>query len=216
MAYRLPNGSTFDFAATYGAAVTVSAISNANPAVVTTTSAHGLSDGDVIVLTSGWSKLTGRTYEVSNASGSTFSLEGIDTTNTQRYPAGAGAGSFKEVASWVQIPQITGVAFAGGEQQFYTFNFLEDDEERQLPTSKSPSSMTLTVADDPAQPFVPVVEEADQTKEPQAQRLNLPNGDKIYYYAIATITSTPTLTFNELMTRDISLSLQGRITRTSA
>lgn len=213
MAYRLPNGSTFDFAATYDTAVVVTGISNANPAVVTAP-AHGYADGDVIVLTSGWTKLTSRTYEVSDVTTNSFSLAGIDTTNTSRYPVGAGAGSSVKVATWVQIPQITGVTFSGGEQQFYTFNFLEDDEERQLPTSKSPSSMTLTVADDPAQPFVPVVEEADLTKEPQAQRLNLPNGDKIFYNSIATITSTPTLTFNELMTRDITLSLQGRITRT--
>lgn len=213
MAYRLPNGSTFDFAATYGTDVVVSAISNANPAVVTTASAHSLSDGDVVVLTSGWTKLTNRAFKVSAASGSTFTLTGIDTTSTSLYPVGGSAGSVRKVLTWVQIPQITQVDFAGGEQQFYTFAFLEDDDERQLPTSKTAVSMTLTVADDPAQPYVPIVEAADLDKQARVQRLNLVDGSTILYNSVATITSTPTLTRDELMTRSISLSLQGRINR---
>lgn len=217
MAYRLPNGSTFDFASTYGVEIAVQSISNANPAVVSAT-AHGLVAGDIVVLTSAWTKLTNRAFKVGTVTTDTFVLVGVDTTNTSRFPTGAGAGqgSVREVTAWVQIPQITEVAFSGGEQQFLTFAFLEDDEERQLPTSKSPSSLTLTVADDPDQPFVPVVEEADFDKEPRVQRLNLVNGDTILYNSIATITSTPTLDFNELMVRTITLSLQGRITRYSA
>ncbi len=217
MAYSLPNGSTFDFAAGYGAAVDVASISNANPAVVSA-AAHGFLEGDVIVLVSAWSKLTNRAFRVGEVTTGTFELEGIDTTNTQLFPtgAGAGAGSAREVTSWVQVAQITEVAFSGGEQQFLTFAFLEDTDEKQIPTSKSAVSMTLTVADDPEQPFVPVVEAADLDVQPRVQRLNLVNGDIILYNSIATISSTPTLNRDELMTRDITLSLQGRITRYQA
>jgi len=215
MAFTLPNGSTFDFAASAGTAVAITAITNANPAVATA-AGHDLADGDVIVVTSGWSKLTGRTVRVTDVTTDSFALEGINTTNTQRYPAGAGKGSFSQVLTWVQIPQITEVATSGGDQQFLTFGFLEDDDDRQIPTTKSPASMTLTVADDPSQPYVPVVEEADEAKEVRAQRLNLPNGDQILYNSIPSITSTPTLSRNNLMTRAISLALQGRVTRYSA
>ncbi|WP_040263667.1 phage tail protein [Pseudomonas massiliensis] len=215
MAFTLPNGSTFDFAASAGTAVAITAITNANPAVATA-AGHGLDDGDVIVITSGWSKLTGRTVRVTDVTADAFALEGINTTNTQRYPAGAGKGSLSQVLTWVQIPQITEVATSGGDQQFLTFGFLEDDDDRQIPTTKSPASMTLTVADDPTQPYVPVVEAADEDKEVRAQRLNLPNGDVILYNSIASITSTPTLSRNNLMTRAISLALQGRVTRYSA
>lgn len=217
MAYALPNGSTFDFAAGYGTTVAVQSISNASPAVVSAT-AHGFIAGDVIELTSAWSKLTNRAFRVGTVTTDTFVLEGIDTTNTQLFPTGtgAGAGSAREVTSWVQLAQITEVSFTGGEQQFLTFAFLEDQDEKQIPTSKSAVSMTLTVADDPDQPFVAVVEEADIDVQPRVQRLNLVNGDIILYNSIATISSTPTLNRDELMTRDITLSLQGRITRYQA
>lgn len=215
MAYRLPNGSTFDFASEYSEAIDVVSISNATEAVVTTATEHGFADGDIVALDSAWLRLTGRSFRIKDASASTLTLEGLDTTNTTVYPSGtaAGTGTIRAVENWIQIPQITEVTFTGGEQQFYTFGFLEDTDDRQIPTSKSASSMALTVADDPEQPFVPVVEAADLDGETRVQRLNLVNGDIILYNSIVSFTSTPTLTRNELMTRTITLSLQGRITR---
>lgn len=213
MAFRLPNGSTFDFAATYGPEITVTSISNANPAVVTTATPHNLEDGDIVVLTTGWLKLSGRGFRVVDAEGSSFKLENVNTTSTVRYPSGVSAGSVKGVLTWVNVPQITEVASSGGEQQFYQFGFLEEDEDRQIPTTKSPSTLTLTVADDPDQPYVPVIEAADELKEERLQRLNLVNGDIILYNSIASISSTPSLTRNQLMVRTITLAQQGRVTR---
>lgn len=215
MAFTLPNSSTFEIAASYGSAVDITAISNASPPVVTA-AGHDLEDGDVVVLEVGMARLTNRAFRVIDVDEDTFALEGIDTTNVQRYPVSAGVGTARQVLTWVQIPQITEVTTSGGDQQFYTFGFLEDDDDRQLPTSKSPATMTLTVADDPAQPFVPVVEAADEDKQPRVQRLNLPNGSVILYNSNTSITSTPALSRNNLMTRQISLALQGRIARYSA
>ena len=215
MAFRLPNGSTFDFAESYSDDVTITAISNANPAVASAT-AHGFVEGDIVVVTSGWVKLTGRAFKVGTVTADTFQLLGVNTTSTQSYPAGVSAGSAKSVDTWVNIPQITEVASSGGEQQFYQFGFLEEDEDRQIPTTKSPSTLTLTVADDPSQPYVPVVESADELKEERIQRLNLVNGDIILYNSIASITNTPSLTRNQIMVRTITLAQQGRVTRYKA
>lgn len=212
MAYRLPNGSTIDVASEYNEVSEVS-ISNANPAVVTST-AHGLEDGDIILFEGlGWTKLNNRTFRVKNVDVNTYELEGVDTTDKTKFPAGAGVGSAKAVAAWVQIPQVLTVDYTGGEQQFYTFQFLEDDDERQLPTNKSASSLTINVADDPDQPFVPILEAYDESRETQVFRLNLVNGDIILYPAVPSITTTPTLTVNSLMERVITLAMQGRISR---
>ena len=216
MAGKLPNGSTFDFAKTYSNEIVVTSISNANPAVCTTT-AHAYKVGDFVTLTSGWTKITGRVFRVSAVTAATgFTLEGLDTTNTAKFPSGSSAGTSKSILTWVNIPQITEVASSGGDQNFYTFGYLEDDDDRQIPTSKNPAVLTLTVADDPSKPFVPVLEAADEAKTVQVQRLNLVGGDIILYSSIASITSTPTLTRNQLMTRTITLAQQARITRYAA
>lgn len=216
MAYTLPNGSTFDFASGYSAPVAVTEISNAVEAVVSA-AGHDFAEGDIVVVTSGWLKLSGRAFRIKTPVASTsFVLEGLDTTSTTRYPVGGSAGSVTKVTSWVQIAQILDVSFTGGESEFLQFAFLEDSDGRQIPTGKSASSMTLTIADDPNQLFVPVVEAADEDSEPRVQRLNLVNGDTILYNSIASFTSTPSLTRNELMSRTLTLSLQGRVSRYQA
>lgn len=213
MAYSLPNGSTFDVAATYTNSGEIT-ISNASPAVVTHTG-HGLQDGDIVLLNVGWTRINNRAFRIANSDTDTYELEGVDTTDTTVFPTAGGVGTAKGVESFIQIPQILSVESAGGEQQFYNFQFLEDDDERQLPTNKSASSLTLNVADDPDQPFVPIMEGYDETKEIQVFRLNLINGDSLIYPAVPSITSTPTLNINNLMERVITLAMQGRISRYS-
>lgn len=212
MSFRLPNGSTVDLAATYGNSVTITAITNAATAVVTA-AAHGLADGDYVEITSGWLGLNGRIFRVDNVTTGTFELEGINTTDTNRYPSGGGAGSLREVATTVQVAQITDVATSGGDQQFLTFGFLEENDDRQIPTTRSPQTITFTVADDPSQAFVPVAEAADQRRTPNGVFLNLPDGSKILYNGYLSFSETPSLSRNNLMVRTMTFSLSGRPTR---
>lgn len=212
MAFRLPNGTTFDIETARGSATAYTAITNANPPVVTMP-AHGLETGDVVVITSGWSKLVNRGARVTVVSDDTFSLTGIDTTNTDLFPAGMGAGRLEIVSGFLQIPQITEPTANGGEQQFVTVGFLEDDQDIQIPSTKSAATLTLPVADDPDQPYVAIVEAADQDKKPRLLRANLPGGSKINYFGYVSITKTPTLARNALMTRTISVALTGEPTR---
>ncbi|WDG77364.1 phage tail protein [Pseudomonas chlororaphis] len=212
MSVRIPNGTTFEIASTMSAPKAFTAISNAKPAVLTA-AAHGLADGDVIVIDSAWAKLNGRPARVIDSDVGDFAAEGVDTTSTKNYPAGSGAGTVRAASGWTQIAQITEPAANGGDQQFLTYGFLEDDDDRQMPTTKSASSMTLPVADDPEKAYVAIVEAADEDKEPRLVRANLPSGATIYYYAYVSITATPTLSRNNIMTRTITLSFASRPTR---
>lgn len=212
MAYTLPNGSTIDLASSYSAVVNITAISNANPAVATA-AGHGFVEGDIVLITSGWSRINNRAFRVGDVTTDTFELEGVNSTNTTFYPAGGGVGTAKSAETYVSINQVTAVEFSGGDINFLDVQFLESDTQVQLPTVKSAISMTLTVADDPDQPYVPVVENYDETREIQILRLNLVNGNTILYTAIVTASNTPTVTINELLTRTISLAVQGTPTR---
>ncbi|MFK3971182.1 phage tail protein [Pseudomonas sp. NPDC087358] len=212
MAFTLPNGAVMSIAANFGPVTPVTAVSNANPAVATA-EAHDLVIGNVVVVTSGWTRLNDKVARIAKADEGTFELLGIDTSREAVYTPGAGAGSVRAVSAWAQLSQITEVATSGGDQQFTTFGFLEEDDDRQMPTTKSPISMTITVADDPAQAYVPVCEAADEAKETRVVRLILPNGSVIYYNAYISISATPTLSRNNVMTRAITLSLASRPTR---
>lgn len=212
MGYKLPNGATFEHAATYAEPLAFSAISNTSEAACTVTGAT-LVVGDILLVTSGWTALNNKVVRVKAATATAITLEGIDTTDTTVYPADSGAGSLKKVLTWVQIPQITDVAFSGGEQNYADIVFLEDQQGRQLPTDKSAASMVLTVADDPTLPYVPVVQAADASKAPQAARLNLPGTDKLYYGAYTSFSLQPAVSRNNVLTRTVSLALQAAPTR---
>ncbi|EIM14169.1 phage tail protein [Pseudomonas chlororaphis] len=212
MGYRLPNGGTFQHAATYAAALAFTAITNASEAVATVVGAT-LSAGDIVLLSSGWSKLDNKVVRVKAATATAITLEGIDTTDTQIFPAGGGAGSMKKVLTWVQIPQVTDLAFSGGEQNYLDVVFLENDQGKQIPTDKSAASMVLTIADDPAQAFNAVLLAADAGKQVQAARLNLPGNDSLLYGAYTSFSKQPAVSRNNLLTRTVNLALQAEPTR---
>jgi len=212
MGYKIPNGGTFQHAATYAAALAFTAISNASEAVATVVGGT-LAAGDIVLLSSGWSKLDNKVVRVKAATATAITLEGIDTTDTQIFPALSGLGSMKKILTWVQIPQVTDLAFSGGEQNYLDVVFLENDQGKQIPTDKSAASMVLTIADDPAQPFNSVLLAADAGKQVQAARLNLPGNDTLLYGAYTSFSKQPAVSRNNLLTRTVNLALQAEPTR---
>ncbi|NHC51456.1 phage tail protein [Pseudomonas sp. AU8050] len=212
MGYKLPNGGTFQHAATYGAALAFAAISNASEAV-TTVVGGTIAAGDIVLLTSGWSKLDSKVVRVKAATATAITLEAVDTSDTQIFPAGGGAGTMRKILTWVQVPQVTDVNFSGGEQNYLDVVFLENDQGKQMPTDKSAASMVLTIADDPAQAFNAVLLKADAGKQIEAARLNLPGNDTLYYGAYTSFSKQPAVSRNNLLTRTVNLALQAEPTR---
>lgn len=212
MAVKLPNGATFEHAATYATALAFSAISNASEAICTVTGA-ALAVGDIVLIASGWTALNNKVVRVKAATATAITLEAIDTTDTTVYPVGSGVGTLRKVLTWVQIPQVTDFASAGGQQNYTDVSFLEAQQGFQIPTDKSAASMTITVADDPALPYVPIVAAADAARSIQAARLNLPGVDKVYYGVFTSISPQPTIQRNNVMTKVVSLAQQSTPTR---
>lgn len=215
MAVSLPNGVLLALATAYGTPVTMSALSNANPATATLTDSSTFANGDYVEVTSGWSRLNNRVARVTgwSASPETLQLEGINTTDTEDYPVGSGAGSLREITTFTQISQILELTSSGGEQQFVTYSFLEQDFESQLPTQQSPMSMTMVIADDPTLAGYIALKAAAEARDLVALRATLPDGSKILYNGYVSFNETPTMTKNQIMGVTATFSLQGRPVR---
>jgi hypothetical protein len=206
MAVSLPNGSIVSVASGYGAVVPITALTNASPSVATAT-AHGFANGDYVEVTSGWSRLTGKVVRVAGVTANTFNLEGIDAVSTLIYPAGAGVGSVRKVTGFTQLSQILTSASSGGEQQFLEYQFLESDAQRRIPTVKSASGMTFSVADDPTLAGYILVSAANDDRLPRAVRITLPSAGVLSYNAYLSLNKTPSLSVNEIMAVEVTLSL---------
>lgn len=207
MSVTLPNGSTIAIASGYGASKNMTAVSNAATAVATLEASHGVANTEMIEVNSGWSRLNGKIVRAANLATNNIDLEGIKTTDTSAYPAGGGVGTVREITGFTQILGILGVQSEGGQQQFATFQELEADQEKRIPTSKSASGLTLTVADDPSLAWYALVELANDDRNPRAVRITLANGAKIYYNAYVSLNKTPSLNPNNPMTLQVTLSL---------
>lgn len=212
MAVSLPNGVVISLGTAVGSPKTVSGLTNANPGVATSTS-HGYSDGDIVIVSSGWARLNERVVKVDEKSADTFELVGINTTDTNLYPSGSGTGTTTEVTTWTQITQVLDLQTSGGDMQFATYSFLESDFETQIPTQASPMTMTLSVADDASLAGYIALAAAAEARTPYALKLAMPSGSVVYYYGYVSFNTTPTLTKNQVSAVKATFNLLSRPVR---
>lgn len=213
MAFSLPNGATIAMGSGYGNVKAISAFSNANPGVATLEAAHGIIVGDIFEATSGWSRANGNVYRASAVATNDISVEGLNTSSASLFPAGSGIGTIREVTAWTQITQVLDLNTSGGEQQFATYSPLEDDAEHQIPTVKSPILIKMKIGDDASLPHYAALAAADADRLQRVIRIMLPSGSPIYFSAYVTLQKTPTLTKNEVMGLEVTLSLINQVTR---
>lgn len=211
MAVSLPNGVVLALATAYASTLTVTAATNASEAVLTVT--NTLSNGDYFEFVSGWSRANNRVFRAKSVSGSTVVAEGLDTTSTTLFPAGSGTGTIRKINTWTQITQIISCTSSGGDPQYQTYSFLEQDYDSQIPTTTSAQTLALEVADDPTLAGYAALKAVAQTRALTALRASLPAGGAILYNGIYAFDETPSLTKGNLMSVKAGIALQGRPVR---
>ena len=149
MALYFPEGSSQQFTQSFAAAKTISALTNANPAVATST-AHGYATGDEILLTSGWEDATDTVFRVTVIDANSFSIQGLDSSNTSFYPVGTGVGTAQKLSGWTVIPQVLTISGSGGDARFTDVNLLSRRNGIKVPTGFNATSVTLTMGHDAA------------------------------------------------------------------
>ena len=180
--FKLSDGVRYSIGTATAAAITVSGISNADPAIVSAT-AHGLAAKAPFILASGWEDINDSVYRVgaSPLAGS-FALEGVDTLDTALYSPGAGGGSLIPITTWTEIPQIIDASPSGGEQQFADVELLSQKYGIKIPTRVSGAAMEFTLATDEKLPAWKVLAAVSKSNKPVAIRKMSPGGTVSYGY----------------------------------
>lgn len=207
MSVALPKGS-WSLATAYAAAIAVTAASNASECVLTT-AANTFAIGDLVEYTSGWSDANNGIYRAKAVSGTSVTLEGFDTTATANFPAGAGVGSVRKVSTWTPISQVLNSTSSGGDTQFTTYQFSDQNRETQIPTGTSAQSISLDIGDDPTLPHHAALKAAARTRALTGLRCDLSTGSKIFYNSIVSFDETPSMTQKQVMAVKASFALQS-------
>lgn len=212
---HLPNGSQIFIGVNMGEPISATQISNADNPVFTTENTQSIKKGAyVLIETSSWGKLVSRVLRVKEVSDNvSVTLEGVSTKDTNVFPEGQNTATFREVKSWVEIPCVQDLAQDGGEQQYYTYQCLADDQEQQLPTYKSAVSLTYTFAHEYDNPIYPILHEAEESGDVTALRMYVPKAKEMRCWAgVLSFNDIPQTTMNEMETVSLSVSLKGRFT----
>ncbi len=210
MAYSFPEGAKFYFSQTFGSAKTISAITNANPAVCTST-AHGFVDGDEVLLVSGWEDATDTVYKVDQLTADTFALLGLDTSDTNWFAPGGGANSTAyRVSTWIEIPQVLSISTSGGDPRFTTINPLAKRNAINVPTGFNASTITLTLGHDPSNANYLTMLNISRRLAKVAFKMVLSGGTSAYGYGYMAVSEVPSLNVNQANQVTAALTMLGR------
>ena len=208
---KFPNGAVFGISTAIASAVTASAVSNASPAVATVTTGS-FTEGDVIVVTSDWPEANNIAVEagdVTTSTTDTVELLGLDSTDTDVFEAGAANAKLAKASSFVDFSQQGDVSTSGGDQQYWTGQFLEASRQISVPTFKNAKVFTVPLYFDPAMPWYAAAKAADRKREPIVLRCKLPDGDTIYRYGYLSFDSDPSMSANNPMGNTATFTALG-------
>ncbi len=209
MAYSLPEGSSQQFSNTLAGSKTITAITNANPAVATCT-AHGYTTGDEIMLSSGWEDATDSVYKIESVDANSFKILGLDSTNTSFFPAGSGGGSAQKLSAWTAIPQVLTISASGGDARFTDVNPLAKRNGIRIPTGFNATSVTLSLGFDATTPAYKTMVGISRSLSKVAFKQVLSGGSVQYGWGYLTVSEFPKLNNNQVNTVDAALTFLGR------
>lgn len=215
MSYTLPDGSKLFLGTTFGAPITITAVSNTSAAVASAVG-HGLTAKTPFIFTSGWEDANDRVFRVANPLAGTFEIEGLDSTNTNLFTPLGGVGTVKPITGWQEIQQVLNPSTSGGEQQFATVEPLAKRNAIQIPTGFSPMSVTIPIGDDPTLPGYIALKAASDNRDIRPLRIQKPNGAVNYFYGYVSLNEVPSLTKGQVDTVTATFALQGLPVRYAA
>ena len=209
MALYFPEGSAQQFSQTFAAAKTITALSNANPAVATSV-AHGYATGDEILLTSGYEDATDSVYKITVLTADTFSIDGLDTTNTGFFPVGTGAGTAQKITGWTTIPQVLTISGSGGDARFTDVQLLAKRNSLRIPTGFNATSITMSLAHDAANANYKTMLGISRNLSKVAFKQVISGGAVTYGYGYLSVSEMPALNSNQVNTVQAALTVIGR------
>lgn len=214
MSLTRSTGTQVAIASAYATAVNMTAITNATEAVATLGASHNVVVGDYIEITSGWSLLNGRIARAKTVSVNDVTLEGIDTSDVDRYPAGEGVGSVREITAWTSISQIKkdgGITKEGGDDKFISSSTIDDEDDKEIPDGRTAQKLKIVVYDDPTLPWHATVKAAADGSTPVAMRLVFKNGSKTFANGYWSMPDLPNPA--PILENTISFAATARVTR---
>lgn len=190
MALSTPVGTSYYISQTFASAKTITGISAANPGLATSVS-HGYSDNDELLLQVGWDLAKNSVFRADQQSADTFLVKGLNTTNTNNFASGGGAGSAYKISSWVEIPNIIGISPQGGTARFVDVRLLKSLQGLKLPDGFEAMAITFDIGFDPSETNWDTMLDISRNTTPVAYKSVKGSGAATYGYGYFLMSEAP-------------------------
>lgn len=190
------------------AADTITAITKANPAVVSA-AAHGWNNGDYILLTiQGMFQLDGRVVRVANKTTDTAELEGVNSTLYDTFLS----GTAEVITFGTSLATVTTVSASGGDFKFEDTTTIHDDRDTQMPGNSAPAVYTFENIWDVSDAGLVALQGISDNKARVAFRITFANGQKLLGNGYVGCTLLPTGSAPGKVTTPTVITMHGRPT----
>lgn len=209
MAYFLPEGSKIFMSTGFDASKTVSAVTNANPAVATST-AHGYANGDELLFLSGWEDATDTVWRAAGVAANTFNVSGLDSLDTNWFPAAGGVGTVQKVSGWLELTQWLDIQAQGGDARQVTVEPISRRNAISMPAGFNATQITLTFGHDQASAAQIAMIAASRGLLKRAFRVSVAGGMTGYFYGNLSMSEMPQMQRGQVLRVQASVSVLGR------
>lgn len=190
------------------AALTVTAITKANPGVATS-AAHGLSNGDFVLMTvQGMSQIDGRIFRVASVAANTFQLEGEDTTNYDTFTS----GTAQKYTFGTTLATISGLSASGGDFNMIDITLISDTVKKQIPGAANPSVYSFESIWDVADAGLVALKAASDAKAQRGIRITFANSQKLLFTGYIGCTLLATGSAQDKVTTQVVITGYGKPT----
>lgn len=209
MAKSTAAGATISIGTVFGAAKTMSAVSNAADAEATLEASHGILANDILhIVASGWKGIKDRVVRAGTVDTNDVTLPQVNTLNTSVYRAGKGAGSVRKVTDWEELGEIKfdTLSTSGGEQNYTDATALNATVGEELPTNVSPSRLMIDVMESSAGYEAAIAAQESKAITP----VWVSNGDvDTYFAARISVVKMPQMSGNAVTTYRVMFAIVG-------
>jgi len=214
---QVPTGTTFHIATVYGSVKPVTGISNATEGVVSCPT-HDFVANDIVEQTSGWGRLNRRVFRVKSVvAGTSYVLEGVDTTNASFFPAGGGAGSVRKITTFQQITTVMNPTSNGGDPKKVQYKFIESDVEFSINDGFSATDYALELdADSIGSAGYTALKNLTDVQTDTCLKMVSRSGATIYQPCTVALNEAVKLQDGQINRVSVSFSGNNRITRYAA
>jgi hypothetical protein len=170
------------------AAVSASAISKANPGVLTHAGASPTNGDYVLLKVQGMTQVDFRVVRVAGATATTFQLEGVDTTLFDTFSS----GTFEKITFGTSITSATDFTTSGGDFDQIDVTTIHDAIKKQIPGSANALTVNGNLLWDPAEAAQIALKASSDTKSQLAVRITFADNTRALFVGYVGFSGVPT------------------------